>query len=311
MPVEFIGMMAPQESSEIVAAAGPVVDPAVTRRFAQAHEDSGFDRVLIGYFSTMPDGFAVASYVLAHTERLGVLLAHRPGFVAPTVAARAPGHRRPVRRRPPGRPHHHGRRRRRAGARRRPPRRGDALPAPRRVRRPAAAHVDRHRAVRPRGRVLQGAQGVLGGQVRAGAAHPGVLRRLVGRRARHLGPSRRRVRHVGRAARRDGGPHRPGAGAAAAHGRNAAHQPVAAADPGRHRRRGVGSRVRHPGGDPEACRRQGAAAARERGLAAAARRCRAWRGARPLPVHAARHGQRAPGGTRRRWSARWRPWRRR
>ncbi len=88
MPVEFIGMMAPQEYSEVVPASGPVVDPAVTRRFARAHEDSGFDRVLIGYFSTMPDGFAVASYVLAHTERLGVLLAHRPGFVAPTVAAR-------------------------------------------------------------------------------------------------------------------------------------------------------------------------------------------------------------------------------
>ena len=88
MPVEFIGMIAPQEYSETMAPAGPPVDPAFTRRFARAHEDSGFDRVLIGYFSTAPDGFAVASYVLANTERLGVLLAHRPGFVAPTVAAR-------------------------------------------------------------------------------------------------------------------------------------------------------------------------------------------------------------------------------
>jgi alkanesulfonate monooxygenase len=88
MTVEFIGMIAPQEYSEIIAPRGPVVDPDFTVRFAQAHEDSGFDRVLIGYFSNAPDGFIVASWILQATERLGVLLAHRPGFVAPTVAAR-------------------------------------------------------------------------------------------------------------------------------------------------------------------------------------------------------------------------------
>ena len=61
---------------------------AFTREFARVHEEAGFDRVLIGYYSNAPDGFIVAADVLAHTERLGVLLAHRPGFVAPTVAAR-------------------------------------------------------------------------------------------------------------------------------------------------------------------------------------------------------------------------------
>ena len=86
--VEFIGMIAPQQYSEILSPAGPPVDPAFTRAFARAHEDAGFDRVLIGYFSTAPDGMIVAAHVLDHTERLGVLLAHRPGFVAPTVAAR-------------------------------------------------------------------------------------------------------------------------------------------------------------------------------------------------------------------------------
>ena len=86
--VEFIGMIAPQQYSEIIPPSGPVVDPAFTLEFARAHEDAGFDRVLIGYFSTAPDGFIVASWVLQATERLGVLLAHRPGFVAPTVAAR-------------------------------------------------------------------------------------------------------------------------------------------------------------------------------------------------------------------------------
>jgi alkanesulfonate monooxygenase len=64
------------------------VDREFVRRFARAHEDAGFDRVLVGYGSTGPDGFSVTSYAAAHTERIGFLLAHRPGFVAPTLAAR-------------------------------------------------------------------------------------------------------------------------------------------------------------------------------------------------------------------------------
>ena len=58
------------------------------RSFAQIHETSGFDLVLTGYSSTTPDGFEIAGYAAAHTERLGYLIAHRPGFVAPTLAAR-------------------------------------------------------------------------------------------------------------------------------------------------------------------------------------------------------------------------------
>jgi alkanesulfonate monooxygenase len=45
--------------------------------------------VLIGYNSSQPDGTQVAAYAAAHTERLGFLVAHRPGFMAPTLAARA------------------------------------------------------------------------------------------------------------------------------------------------------------------------------------------------------------------------------
>jgi hypothetical protein len=46
------------------------------------HEQSGFDRVLVVHSSASPDGFTVASQVLHATDRLGVLLAHRPGFVS-------------------------------------------------------------------------------------------------------------------------------------------------------------------------------------------------------------------------------------
>src|ERR1700684_4532599 len=88
MSVEFIGMIGTQPASEIHAPRGPAVDVDYVRRFAHAHEQSGFDRVLIGDFSNGPDGFIVAQYAAFVTEKLGLMLAHRPGFVAPTVAAR-------------------------------------------------------------------------------------------------------------------------------------------------------------------------------------------------------------------------------
>lgn len=88
MDVEFIGMIATREYSEIHPPQGPAIDVDYVRRFAQAHECSGFDRILIGYFGNGPDGFIVASYAAWSTERIGLMLAHRPGFVAPTLAAR-------------------------------------------------------------------------------------------------------------------------------------------------------------------------------------------------------------------------------
>jgi alkanesulfonate monooxygenase len=89
MPVEFIGMIGTKDQSEIRRSSGPAVDRDYVRRFARAHEDAGFDKVLIGYASSQPDGIGVAAYAAAHTDRLGFLVAHRPGFVAPTLAARA------------------------------------------------------------------------------------------------------------------------------------------------------------------------------------------------------------------------------
>ena len=85
---EILGMISSQRGSETDPVAGPALDPAWIRELAQAHEEAGFDRVLIGYSSASPDGFAIAAAVLQATQRLGVLIAHRPGFVAPTVVAR-------------------------------------------------------------------------------------------------------------------------------------------------------------------------------------------------------------------------------
>ena len=88
MPVEMIGWIAPQVSSEIIAPSGPIFDADVIAQTATVHEKAGFDRCLIGYFSNAPDGFLIGAHASAVTEKLGLLLAHRPGFVAPTLAAR-------------------------------------------------------------------------------------------------------------------------------------------------------------------------------------------------------------------------------
>src|SRR5262245_61157430 len=88
MPVEMIGWIAPRVSSEIIPPAGPAFSAEVVAETARIHERADFDRVLIGYFADAPDGFMVGAHAAATTERLGFLLAHRPGFIAPPVAAR-------------------------------------------------------------------------------------------------------------------------------------------------------------------------------------------------------------------------------
>jgi alkanesulfonate monooxygenase len=88
MSVEFIGMIATRKASEIHAPEGPVIDRDYVRAFAQAHEAAGFDRILVAYHSTGPDPFLVVSYAAAVTERIGFMLAHRPGVIEPTLAAR-------------------------------------------------------------------------------------------------------------------------------------------------------------------------------------------------------------------------------
>lgn len=88
MSIEFIGFSATQEVSETILPRGPVVDKAYLGAVARAHEYAGFDRVLVAHSSASVDGFQVASYIAHETQKLGILLAHRPGFVAPTLAAR-------------------------------------------------------------------------------------------------------------------------------------------------------------------------------------------------------------------------------
>ena len=88
MSIEFIGMIGTKKVSEIHPAQGPAINPDYIAKFAQAHEQSGFDRVLVAQHSTDADPFLVVSHAAAATSRIGFMLAHRPGFIAPTMAAR-------------------------------------------------------------------------------------------------------------------------------------------------------------------------------------------------------------------------------
>ncbi|MFT4191323.1 MAG: LLM class flavin-dependent oxidoreductase [Comamonas sp.] len=88
MSVQFIGMIQSRKVSEIHPAQGPAVDRDYVKAFAQAHEQAGFDRILVPLGSTSVDPVITVAYAASVTERIHFMLAHRPGFIAPTVAAR-------------------------------------------------------------------------------------------------------------------------------------------------------------------------------------------------------------------------------
>ena len=87
-PIELVGFVGPSPFTEVEEWSGPSLDPAYVAALGKAHDDADFDRVLLGYGADRPDNWQIAGYLAQQTERLGVLVAHRPGFVAPTLAAR-------------------------------------------------------------------------------------------------------------------------------------------------------------------------------------------------------------------------------
>jgi alkanesulfonate monooxygenase len=90
MPARVIGMIGvtpPKRDATLLVIEGEISPPHVVE-FARAHEAAGFDMVLVGYSSSSAEGFLVAMYAAGRTERLSYLVAHRPGFVAPTLFAR-------------------------------------------------------------------------------------------------------------------------------------------------------------------------------------------------------------------------------
>src|SRR3981081_2383576 len=88
MSVEFIGYITNNYSSETVVRNGPILDRHYIETVAKAHENAGFDRALLAFHSTTPDGLQIGQHVLGVTDKLKVLIAQRPGFTAPTLLAR-------------------------------------------------------------------------------------------------------------------------------------------------------------------------------------------------------------------------------
>ena len=90
MPVRIIGMIGvtPPDSSASLHVIEGGLSPAYLAEFARAHDAAGFDMALVGYSASSAEGFLVALYAAMRTDRLGYLVAHRPGFVAPTLLAR-------------------------------------------------------------------------------------------------------------------------------------------------------------------------------------------------------------------------------
>jgi alkanesulfonate monooxygenase len=88
MPVEFLGIAGTNDGSEVATRSGPSFDRDYTLRLARAHEDHGWDRILTAYGSGSPDPAQAAAFIASRTERIQLLVAHRPNLSIPTFAAK-------------------------------------------------------------------------------------------------------------------------------------------------------------------------------------------------------------------------------
>jgi len=103
MPIELRSWLNPQSYSNSYSTAPiareaayftpvpePVTaDPDYISSEAREYEAAGYDSSILPQSATWPDVTVTAAWALAHTSRLRVVLAHRPGTQAPTAAARA------------------------------------------------------------------------------------------------------------------------------------------------------------------------------------------------------------------------------
>src|ERR1700745_2328746 len=90
MSIRVIGMIGvtPPKSAATLHVIEGGLSPNYVAEAARPPENSCFDLVLVGYSSSSAENFLVALHAAACTETLGYLIAHRPGFVAPTLMAR-------------------------------------------------------------------------------------------------------------------------------------------------------------------------------------------------------------------------------
>jgi alkanesulfonate monooxygenase len=88
MPVKIIGMIGTQMEGVAVHLIKGKISREWVIDFTRLHEQWDYDSVLVGYYASAAEGFGIALYAADHTERIKFLIAHRPGSVAPALAAR-------------------------------------------------------------------------------------------------------------------------------------------------------------------------------------------------------------------------------
>ena len=88
MPARIIGMIGTQQEGVAVHLIKGQISRQWVIDFTRLHEQWNYDSVLVGYYASAAEGFAIALYAADHTERIKFLIAHRPGSVAPALAAR-------------------------------------------------------------------------------------------------------------------------------------------------------------------------------------------------------------------------------
>jgi alkanesulfonate monooxygenase len=88
MGIEFLGIAGLNDGGETQGRSGASFDKEYTLRFARAHEDNGWDRILFAYHSGAPDPATAAAFIASKLDHLKILLAHRPNLSYPTYAAK-------------------------------------------------------------------------------------------------------------------------------------------------------------------------------------------------------------------------------
>lgn len=88
MGIEFLGIAGLNDGGETQARSGQSFDKEYTLKFARAHEDNGWDRILFAYHAGSPDPSTAAAYIASNLDHLKILLAHRPNVSYPTYAAK-------------------------------------------------------------------------------------------------------------------------------------------------------------------------------------------------------------------------------
>ena len=88
MTIEFLGIAGLNDGGETQSRSGASFDKDYTLRFARAHEDNGWDRILFAYHAGSPDPSTAAAFIASKLDHLKILLAHRPNVSYPTYAAK-------------------------------------------------------------------------------------------------------------------------------------------------------------------------------------------------------------------------------